>query len=78
MAPLFMPTRSATAVGQLLAFDDELRFTKLSQSGQSRKRKYEEDQNLLLDRGREEKFWPLTTLEDFLEREMFGIRRRTY
>ena len=71
MAPLFMPTRSATAVGQLLAFDDELRFTKLSQSGQSRKRKYEEDQNLLLDRGLEEWF-----LEDFLKREMFGIRRR--
>ena len=71
MAPLFMPARSATAVGQLLAFDDKLRFAKLSQSGQSRKRKYEEDQNLLLDRGLEEWFQ-----EDFLKREMFGIRRR--
>ena len=71
MAPLFMPARSATAVGQLLEFDDKLRFAKLSQSGQSRKRKYEEDQHLLLDRGLEEWF-----LEDFLKREMFGIRRR--
>jgi len=29
MGPLFMPARSATAVGQLLEFDDKLRFAKL-------------------------------------------------
>jgi len=68
MAPLFMPARSATAVGQLLEFDDKLRFAKLSQPGQGRKRKYEEDQNLLLDKELEEWF-----LEDFLRRKMFGI-----